>query len=240
MYSVQCTYMCLRTSFAATRIYCPLVLPESFKQGLWTTRNATVCLPVWKGPSNCACYAWAQWLLQFCAQYRCSFTFNIAGPCPAAQERNEQWWRSCTAPPLQPSTLSHIVVSSRRLHTMPAWVTSMLHSSSIYCWLSGNWRAWAGLGVKFWNNSAVTSAFRQVSRTNLHDHTDLSTQVDNFRQLLQSFGCLKLLFPWPSYHHSSLLNWLARNFLAHTPYLYHVNIFFCWCCRSCTRKQCPK
>ena len=37
------------------------------------------------------------------------FTLKIVGPRPAAKVRNEQQWRFCSAPTLQPSTLSHAV-----------------------------------------------------------------------------------------------------------------------------------
>ena len=35
------------------------------------------------------------------------FALNIVGPRPATKVRNERRWRLCSAPTLQPSTLSH-------------------------------------------------------------------------------------------------------------------------------------
>ena len=46
---------------------------------------------------------------------------------------------------------------------MRARVTSMLRSSSTYCWLGGNRQAWAVLGVTSWNNRAVTHVFQRIS-----------------------------------------------------------------------------
>ena len=85
-----------------------------------------------------------------------------------------------SAPTLQPSMLLHVVAhSGQGFTTIPAWVTSMLHSLSTYCWPSGKWRDWEVLVLTHEIHVTVQyNVLGCVSCTNLCDYVNFSNQAD--------------------------------------------------------------